>query len=81
MRVWAEVVIITSILFVIPAVFCMALGAIFKHKGIRVKLWWKVTGAVIYLGLLMLILIPNYLTIGKRSPDSVARRVLEGACN
>lgn len=79
MSFWVETAIIISILFVIPVVFCMALSLILKRKGIRVKLWWKVTGAVL-LGLFLLIFIPNYLTIGQRSPDSVVRGILEGAC-
>lgn len=79
MSFWMETAIIISILFVIPIVFCMALSLILKRKGIRVKLWWKVTGAVI-LGLFLLIFIPNYLTIGQRSTDSVVRGILEGSC-
>lgn len=80
MSFWMETAIIISVFFIIlPVIFCMAFSLILKRKGIRVKLWWKVTGTVI-LGLFLLIFIPNYLTIGQRSPDRVVQGILEGAC-
>ncbi len=80
MSFWAETAVIISIFFIIlPIIFCIVLSSILKRKGIRVKLWWKVTGAVT-LGLFLLIFIPNYLTIGQRNPDSVMQGVLKGAC-
>lgn len=80
MSFWAETAVIISIFFIIlPIIFCIVLSLILKRKGIQIKLWWKATGAVIQ-GLFLLIFIPNYLTIGQRSPDSVMQGVLKNAC-
>jgi Tfp pilus assembly protein PilE len=68
----AETVVMFSIFFIIPPViFCAALRFILKRKGIKIKLWWKVAGTIIF-ALFLLIALPAYLNIGKRIPHPKA---------